>query len=161
MGSLTDHVRELFDKLVRALEPADVAYALCGGWAVGLWGYTRLTTDIDLVVAQDDLIRLCKAAETAGFTLVAGLIPLPSQGIEFYRVSAVVEAEIVPLDIYPVPRDHPYLRNRVWAPWRDMEVPVLAIDDLIGMKSTSPRPKDKGDIDELERIRKENAARDA
>lgn len=155
MGLKADTVRQLLHGLVEALNAEGVDYALCGGWAVGIWGYERVTTDIDMVLRNEDLIRVRRALEPVGFTLVAGLIPLPSQGIEFYRISAVADNEIVPLDIYPVPESHPYLKNKSIADWRGLRVPVLDIDDLIGMKSTSERPKDKLDIEELRRRRDE------
>ena len=45
-----DLKQELFG-VVGALSRADVPYALCGGMAVVLHGYPRLTRDIDLPIA--------------------------------------------------------------------------------------------------------------
>lgn len=49
-----DLKRELL-AVIRALNDADVPYALCGGMAVVLHGHPRLTRDIDLLVRKQDL----------------------------------------------------------------------------------------------------------
>ncbi len=155
MGAKADDVRKLLEGLVETFGRENIDYALCGSWAVALWGYSRMTTDIDLFIAEKDLDRACRALEPVGFVLKAGRIPLPSAGIEFYGVSAVADSEIVPLDMYPVPEDDPYLGRKGHVVWNDFEVPILDIDDLIAMKSKSERGKDRIDVEELRRIRDE------
>lgn len=161
MGIMADDLRELLHRVVTLFADNGTNYALCGGWGVAFWGYPRLTTDIDLVIAENELKDACKALESVGFIFQAGRIPLPSQGIEFYRVSAMVGNEIVPLDMYPVPAEHHFLRNKVAAKWEGLSVQVLDIDDLIAMKSGSDRGKDKADIDELQRIKQKMDSGDA
>ena len=42
-------------KLVAAFEAEGVAYALIGGYAVGLWGVPRATVDMDFLVRREDM----------------------------------------------------------------------------------------------------------
>ena len=42
-------------KVVETLNLASVPYALCGGMAVVLHGYPRLTRDIDLLIRPQEL----------------------------------------------------------------------------------------------------------
>jgi len=51
------------------LQAAAVDHALCGGIAVILHGYPRLTRGIDLLLREEDLERARKALEKAGYTL--------------------------------------------------------------------------------------------
>jgi len=62
--------------IIRALNKAGVPYALCGGMAVVLHGYPRLTRVIDLLVLMQDLQAARKALSTVGFTIPSGLIAM-------------------------------------------------------------------------------------
>lgn len=42
-------------KVLRELDEADVRYALIGGYALGLWGATRATMDLDFLLLLEDL----------------------------------------------------------------------------------------------------------
>jgi len=136
---------------IRALEDAGVDYAVCGGLAVAFHGFVRNTDDIDLVVRAEHIDKAMEALESAGFILKAGAIPLPSQGITFYRTSKAVGEDLLPVDMLPLPKDHEWLRNRKRIQWDEGELWVLSKPDLIAMKSTSKRAKDRIDIDELGR----------
>jgi len=50
----------LYEEVFRKLKEAKIDYAVCGGLAVIIYGYTRLTADLDLVVSleKDNLSRL-------------------------------------------------------------------------------------------------------
>ena len=61
--------------MVSALGRAEVPYALCGGLAVVLHGYPRLTRDIDLVIRSRDLDAARAVLASVGFTIPGGLIP--------------------------------------------------------------------------------------
>lgn len=47
--------RSVTKKLVADFEAEGVAYALIGGYAVGLWGVPRATVDMDFLVQADDM----------------------------------------------------------------------------------------------------------
>ena len=43
--------------VIDTLQRAGIDYALCGGLAVIVHGYPRLTRDIDLLIREEDLVR--------------------------------------------------------------------------------------------------------
>lgn len=145
-------IYEELSAAIRALEGAEIDYALCGGLAVAFHGYVRMTDDIDLVVEESQIERAMEVLGGAGFIIKAGAIPLPSQGITFYRTSKVVGGEILPVDMLPLKRGHDWLLHKVRLKWDEGEVWVLSKPDLIAMKSPSKRAKDRLDIEELNRI---------
>lgn len=55
-------------RAVRALERAEVRYAVTNGIALGARGYVRTTLDLDLLVSVDDLGDALAALTRAGFT---------------------------------------------------------------------------------------------
>lgn len=145
---------DIYDELalaIGALEAAGIEYAVCGGLAVAFHGFVRSTDDIDLVVLDAHIDKAMDVLASAGFILKAGAIPLPSQGITFYRTSKAVGEDIIPVDMLPLPKGHEWLKNRARVQWDEGELWVLSKPDLIAMKSTSKRPKDRIDIDELGR----------
>lgn len=143
----------LLEALLRAFEREGVEYALCGGWAVAIWGVPRLTKDIDALVREDQLDLVCEILKPVGFLFKAGWVPLPSVGVRFFRLTAIVGSQIIPLDLYPVPAGHPHLAGRRVIDWRGLRTAVLDIGDLIDMKSGSQRTKDQNDIIDLKGIR--------
>lgn len=42
-----------YEEVFRALNKAKIDYVVCGGLAVILYGYTRLTADLDLIVGLE------------------------------------------------------------------------------------------------------------
>jgi hypothetical protein len=44
-------------QVIEALGSSAIPYALCGGIAVVIHGYPRLTKDIDLLIRDEDLAR--------------------------------------------------------------------------------------------------------
>jgi hypothetical protein len=148
-----DLKRELLG-VVGALNEARVPYALCGGLAVVLHGYPRLTRDIDLLVRKQDLDTASKALEAVGFTIPGGLIPFdlgkPHQR-EVFRVSKQVDDELITVDLLLLPG---FLKE-VWKKretYELEEVPVTVVDrdGLVRMKRIAGRHQDLSDIEHLE-----------
>jgi hypothetical protein len=49
---------EELEGLTRALDEAGIPYALCGGLAMAVYGVSRATIDIDILVDEADIERL-------------------------------------------------------------------------------------------------------
>lgn len=45
----------VLEKLLTAFTEQNVRYALLGGFALGLWGGSRSTVDLDFLVHRDDM----------------------------------------------------------------------------------------------------------
>ena len=140
--------------VVRALNEAGVPYALCGGMAVVLHGYPRLTRDIDLLVRRQDLGAARKALAAAGFTISSGLIPFDVGGPherEVFRISKPIGEEPLTVDLLLLPD----FLKKVWDSRETYELDnmnVVSVDrgGLIAMKRIAGRLQDLSDIEHLE-----------
>lgn len=98
---------DIYDEFVRIItrfEADDIAYAVCGGFAVVVHGFTRVTEDIDLLVSPSDLVRARASAKAAGFALAALPMSLPAadgSSTEIHRISRVEGAEQLGLEDGP------------------------------------------------------------
>jgi hypothetical protein len=145
--------RELLG-VVKALGDSSVPYALCGGMAVVLHGYPRLTRDIDMLIRPEDLDTARVALAASGFTIAAGIIPFdvgrPHER-QVYRVSKAIGAELLTVDLLLLP----HFLEEVWQGRETYEVEgslvhVVSRAGLITMKRVAGRPQDIGDIANLE-----------
>jgi hypothetical protein len=141
--------------VVGALNLAGIPYALCGGLAVVLHGYPRLTRDIDLLLRREDLEAARSALSAIGYTIPGGVIPFdlgkPHER-EVFRVSKQVEPqELLTIDLLLLPG---FLAG-VWENRETYElegVRLTAVDreGLITMKRIAGRHQDLSDIQHLE-----------
>jgi len=143
-----DILRELL-RVVSALESREIPYALCGGLAVAAHGYVRATTDIDIVVVKDDLDDVRSALKDAGFYIDNGIIPFPSLGFSFYRMAKILENEVLMVDVLFADPESSMWQSRTKVTFEDTDIWVLSKSELIKMKSSSERTKDKLDIEQL------------
>ena len=152
----------LLVRVATALDAAKVPYALVGGYAVALHGVVRGTVDIDLVLSFR--LRHFSGADAAFRSI--GLTPrLPVTAEEVFRfreeyvenrhLSAwtfVNEAD--PSEIVDVILTHDLAglkTKRVLVQGRAIK--IVAIDDLIRMKSEAGRPQDLEDVRALRTLK--------
>jgi hypothetical protein len=148
------NLKEELLAVVQTLNHAAVPYALCGGLAVVLHGYPRLTRDIDLLIRPEDLPAARAALATAGFTIDAGTIPFGVGGPherEVCRISKAAGPELLTLDLLLLPS----FLGEIWESRETYEVEGTRIDvvsrsGLIRMKKIAGRPQDLGDVAALE-----------
>jgi hypothetical protein len=156
-------------QILQALSDDGVAFVVVGGFAVQLHGFVRSTLDIDLVLAMDDanvgkFIEVCKQ-----FGL-APVIPAPIEALrnasllaQWHRdknmlAFAVREpgaaGSVIDVLIQPaVPYDD-LAKSAVRMPLFARSVAVASIDHLLTMKRVANRPKDRIDIEALEKIKR-------
>lgn len=154
---------DLVDELVgltSALIKADVDFAVCGGLAMAAHGLIRATEDIDILIQQKDLKEACDTAETCGFTVPGGEIPLKpgtSQEGMIFRVSKVIGTELLPLDIMLVTSAYESVwSRRTLAKINSTEIPVVSREGMIVMKTLAGRSKDLSDLEFLRNADEEN-----
>jgi hypothetical protein len=142
-------------RVATALDAEKVPYALVGGYAVALHGVVRGTVDIDLVLGFH--LKHFEGADRA-FRAI-GLMPrLPVTAQEVFRfreeyianrqltawtfVNAADPSEIVDVilthDLAGLKTKRVLVRGRA--------IKIVAIDDLIRMKSEAGRPQDLEDV---------------
>jgi len=140
--------------LTRTLNEASIPYALCGGMAVTLHGFPRLTRDVDLLIQETDLERVRETLAIVGFSIPGGTIPF-DVGKPFerrvFRVSKRVDADLLTVDLLLLPA----LLEDVWNEREVYDVdgvPVAVVSrpGLLKMKRIAGRPQDLLDIETLE-----------
>ena len=150
------HVEQLFEKMRRlaaALKAAGIPYRVVGGMGVFFQvsgvdeNLARLTRDIDVAVQRSDLNRVIAAAERAGFAYrhAAGVDMLVDQSKE--RPGSLIHfifayEKVRPADLAAVPFSEPTLMAD--------GVLIASVQDLLRMKLTSFRLKDKVHIQDMD-----------
>lgn len=154
-------------ELLQSLADKQVQYVLVGGLAVQLHGFLRATFDIDLVLAMDDenLVRFIDVAKSYG--LKPG-IPVPIDSLrnadqidQWHREKGMLafslrESQtgggIVDVLVRPDVTFEKLSVNAVEGSLFGRHVPIASIEDLLAMKRIANRPKDRLDIEALEKI---------
>lgn len=62
-------VHATMKRLTRDLEDEGIAYAIIGGMALNLWGYTRATVDVDILLTPDGLANFRNRLVGRGYML--------------------------------------------------------------------------------------------
>lgn len=156
-----------YEQLFRALNDAGIRYVVVGGLAVVLHGHARLTADADLVVdlEPEEARKAVEALTALGLTPV---IPEPATGFadpetrkRWIREKGMqVFSLFDPADPLlrvglfvdePIPFDELFGRAEI-LPLATTRVRVASIPDLIRMKRLADRPRDREDVEQLERL---------
>lgn len=144
---------DLYDELLAltaAFEASGIAYALCGGLAVAVYGAPRFTKDIDLLIQAADAPRAKHVAKALGFSAESLPMRLKAAG-ELQRVVKFgPDGEILMLDLLLVGEE----LEPVWADREELSVGgrplwVVSRAGLVSMKLASARPQDLLDIQRL------------
>ena len=136
-----------------ALNAEQVRYVLAGAQAGILWGYARLTRDIDVVIdpTRENAQRVLVALESVGFQLARDY----SAEALLARKITVLTDPFYRVDIMTVAWSVQYKDASARAQVFDIDgvrIPTLSLDDLIASKRTG-RLQDAADIEVLEQIR--------
>ena len=150
-----------YGKIFKALNGAGVRYIVVGGVAMNLLGYPRFTGDIDVLLALDEanLANMGALMESMGYERRLPM-DLQALGDEKKVIRWMREKELVAytfinarepqfsIDVIVGPslKFVDYERHRTVVTVWDIAIPVVSIDDLIGMKRKSPRKKDAEDV---------------
>lgn len=148
------------ERILRALAEHKVDYVLIGGLAVQTHGHVRTTTDADLIPAPTpaNLARLAAALRSLDARVIN---PAAADGDDGETIE--IDAKTLPratiwqfvtrdggIDVmHEVPGGRPYeeLRERAMVVvLGDIDVPVVALDDLIQMKLARGRSVDLADV---------------
>jgi hypothetical protein len=138
------------------LNKYSVQYIMVGGFAVNLYGYTRATNDIDLLLKDDTLNRqnLAKAFSELGYGDISFEQLQFVPGWTNFYIGTGVQLDIM-TSLKGV--DLSFDECLQMAPVAEIDgvmVPFLHINHLIQNKKMVNRPKDQIDVIELEKIKK-------
>lgn len=146
---------DLFDELralIVSLREHEIEYAVVGALAVAVYGAPRATTDIDILVREEDLVRLAPLVRGLGFDLEA--LPMTFEsGVEVRRFTKLAARDALTLDLLLAKGP----LSAAFAQREDREtdfgaVTVITLDALIAMKTLAGRPRDLDDIRRLREL---------
>jgi hypothetical protein len=137
-----------------ALVDAGIRHAICGGIAVTIYGATRTTKDIDILVSPEDLDRALDVVRPLGYKFAA--LPMvfeegnPNER-HVQRVSKIVQGEHLVVDfLLETAAFKGFLQGSVVVRTSAGPLVVVARNVLLEMKRMAGRPQDMADIEKLE-----------
>lgn len=142
-----------FTDFVAALNRRQLAYAVCGGWAMTIHGCPRATMDIDVMVLGDDLAEAWRVAEDLGYNVEGLPLHLHDGAIDIRRISKTdAETKVLfTIDFLLVTEaTQPIWRDRENVEWEHGAISTVSRDGLIQLKKLSGRLQDLADIERLE-----------
>jgi hypothetical protein len=155
-------VLDLFEELknlVTRLNDAQKDYALCGGLALAVYGVTRATVDIDILIPKDSLAEILPIAEELGYRLHAKPMGFRDGAIEIHRVSKIdpETGDLFSLDfLFVTPHLEFIWKNRHPVSWEGGILWVVSRGDLIALKELRGSGQDLHDIQKLKEFPDEN-----
>ena len=144
--------------IVDVLSASHIDYAVCGGLALGIHGFVRMTQDIDLLMQAADVPAAVTLVKPLGFDIPARAMtfglrhgtPRPVQRIS--KLDAATGA-LLSLDLLHVTPDLSEVwTQRVAHPWKGRTIHVVSRSGLVTMKTIAGRPQDLVDIERLEHL---------
>lgn len=147
---------DLYDELtaiIDTLETQGIAYALCGGIAMAVHGYTRATEDIDLFLPEEEAKRAAEAVAALGYVIRAHPMSFSGGMMQIRRVSKIdrTDGDTMTLDLLLVtPASVQVWETRERLTWRDRPISVVSREGLIVLKKFRSSKQDLADIERLE-----------
>lgn len=146
-------VDELY-AITAALREAGVPYAVCGGIAVTVYGVTRTTKDIDIVIAREHLSPALAAVAKLGYDIPAGPMTFgagtPNER-HVQRVNKIEQNQHLVIDLLIAEAAYAvFQRARIDVALPAGTITVVSRETLLRMKRLAGRPIDLADIEKLE-----------
>ena len=144
-------------ELLKLLQLEQVRFLIVGGHAISAYGYPRYTEGLDIFVeaSQDNAERLMVVLNrffdaNVGFNIESFVSPdkVVMIGQPPFRVDLLTSIDGVRFEDADA--------NKQIFNFGGIELPFIAYDHLIANKQASGRPKDLGDVGELELRRKQS-----
>jgi hypothetical protein len=137
-----------------ALTRAQVRHALCGGIAVTVYGATRSTKDIDILVLPEDLGLAMDSVRPLGYVFAAPPIVFDegtTRERHVQRVSKIASGEHLVLDLLLATAAFAgLLDDRIEVALPEGPLTVVSRPTLLHMKRLAGRAQDLADLEKLE-----------
>ena len=146
---------DLYDELkalTAGLDANHIAYALCGGLAMAVYGLARATVDIDLLIPEESLDAARAAAQHLGYTVDAAPMNLAGGANKIRRISKIdpETGDLLMLDLLLVTGALAEVwRTRREAEWEHGGLWVVSRRGLIALKQLRRSGQDLDDIARL------------
>lgn len=151
-----------FEKIIKALNAAEIEFVVVGGYAVALHGAVRGTVDLDLALKwnQQNVVNCEKALNEIGFI---SKIPVNAKDIFSFRDEYIKNKNLVawnfynpsnPAELVDVIITYNLAKKDIqYKKFKNYQIPVLSKKALVVMKKQSARPQDLLDAEALEKIK--------
>lgn len=157
-----------YEEILREFQKSKVDYIIVGGIALNLLGSMRNTADLDIVVELSDfnLNKIVKILKKHGYRVKIPVDPIRiadvktrnewiknkhMKALNFYKTAGFGEVDIV----IKTPLSYGLMKkNRILVKIKNLNLPVVSINDLIKMKKNAGRPIDQADLLELHNLKK-------
>lgn len=156
-----------YEEVFKALNEAKVEYLVCGGAAVVLFGFPRLTIDLDLIVSleKDNLANIYNVLTRLNYRPQA---PIKKEEfiqkekleelaekknmkvVSFYNLNDPFKVVDVGVNL---PNISEILKKKEFIRIKNLKIPVISIDALMKMKKDLGRPQDLIDVLNLKEIK--------
>ena len=143
-----------FNDFIELLIKYDVEFLICGGHAVGYYGYPRLTMDFDLLINPNEVNagQIMKALDEFGFGQ-AGI-----NKDAFLQDGTAITLGVQPnqIDLLTSVSTQPteeVFQNATKGKLEEFKLLYISKEDLIRAKKEAGRAKDIADVEELEKIK--------
>ncbi len=157
-----------YERIFRELAERHIRYLVVGGIAVNIHGYSRATGDLDIMLSfeSDNVKKFIELVKNLGFV---PRIPVKIEELndpekverwkkeKHLKVFSIYnpknEMENMDIMIENFIDFEDAFNNREVVSARDIEISVISIDDLIGLKKIAGRKRDELDIQALQKIK--------
>ena len=155
--------------ILRALTDSGVQFVLVGGFAVQLHGFVRTTIDLDLVLAMDDA-NLTKFIDVAKQFGLAPIIPVSIDSLKnanqidqwhkekgmlaFALREPQISGSVIDVLVRPEVTFDALHVDAATVDLFGRSVKIASIEHLLFMKRIANRPKDRIDVEALEKIQR-------
>ncbi|MCU0285833.1 MAG: nucleotidyltransferase [Acidobacteria bacterium] len=145
----------LFIRLCSELNATKIPYCVAGGFAVGMWGPPRGTSDIDIVIMLNENDRKFMTNFLNNhFKLVQSHDhDMIFRTIHIWRhiLKGENENSIFPLDMILCNNDYlkKVIERKIEIVYKNVSIPVISLEDLVILKCISRRDIDKFDIENI------------
>ena len=143
--------------LLKALHSDGVPYALCGGLALAVYGITRATEDIDILVEDASLPKLRAVADRLNFRFNPTPLILRNGTVKIHRLFKTAGEDLLVLDLLLVTAaTEPAWHTRYEVQTDFGPVQVVSREGLIHLKSLRLSGQDEDDIRKLKELSDES-----
>jgi hypothetical protein len=145
--------------LLTALQRNQIDYALCGGFALAVYGIIRATEDIDVMILESTLPHVRQTVEPLGFRLAARPLRFHEDQVEIRRLVKTWpnSEDYVVLDLLLVsPLLKPAWESRRIVNTEWGAIRVVSPVGLIFLKSLRDSGQDKDDVRRLKELSDED-----
>lgn len=139
--------------ILDALSADNIPYAICGGLAMSVHGFTRATEDIDLFVRAEDVDRVENVVMPLGYVVKAKPMNFSSGATRIRRVSKIdaTDGDLLMLDLLLVTEaTESAWTTREIREWNERKISVVSREGLILLKRFRSSDQDLVDIARLE-----------